>query len=68
MVIRRRPDAVLTIEARAAIRMIPWGPDTYRIIEGLNDNEWVRFTREGDEQVMLWEHRRFVRRAVEEGG
>jgi len=44
--------------------MVPWGPQTYRIIEGLNQNEWVRFVREGDLQVMVWEGRRFVRRPL----
>ncbi|PIU94690.1 MAG: hypothetical protein COS65_06320 [Armatimonadetes bacterium CG06_land_8_20_14_3_00_66_21] len=64
VMIRRNPDAVLTLEVRGAIRMVPWGPQTYRIIEGLNQNEWVRFVREGDLQVMVWEGRRFVRRPL----
>jgi CubicO group peptidase (beta-lactamase class C family) len=64
VMIRRNPDAVLTIEVRGAIRMVPWGPQTYRIIEGLNQNEWVRFVREGGQQAMVWEGRRFVRRPL----
>lgn len=67
VMIRRNADAVLTLEVRGAIRMVPWGQDTYRVIEGLNKDEWVRFIHEGDEQVMLWEHRRFVRTAMAGG-
>ena len=60
--VRLRPDAVLTLEVRGAVRLIPFGRDTFRVMEGTNKGEWVRFVRENDRQVMLWEHRRLVKR------
>jgi CubicO group peptidase (beta-lactamase class C family) len=62
VMVRRRPDAVLTIEVKGAVRMVPVSRHTYRIMEGSNKEEWVRFTEEDGEQVLLWEHRRLVRR------
>ncbi len=53
----RRPDAVLTIEVKGAVRMMPVSRHTYRIIEGRNEGE----------RVLLWEDRRSVRKAAEAG-
>ena len=60
--VRLRPDAVLTIEVRGAVRMVPVSRHTYRIIEGRNAGEWVRFVREDRQDVLLWEDRRLVRK------
>ncbi|MFQ5809134.1 MAG: serine hydrolase domain-containing protein [Armatimonadota bacterium] len=62
VMVRRRPDAVLTLEVKGAVRMVPVSRHTYRIVEGRNKGEWVRFVEEEGKQVLLWEHRRLVRK------
>ena len=60
--VRLRPDAVLTLEVKGAVRLLPIGPATFRVIEGTNKGEWVRFVVEDGREVMLWEHRRLTKR------
>jgi CubicO group peptidase (beta-lactamase class C family) len=62
VMVRRRPDAVLTIEVKGAVRMVPVSRHTYRIMEGSNKGEWVRFVEEDGQSILLWEHRRLVRK------
>ena len=61
--VRLRPDAVLTLEVKGAVRLLPIGPGTFRVMEGRNNGEWVRFVVEGDRETMLWEQRRLTKRA-----
>jgi CubicO group peptidase (beta-lactamase class C family) len=57
--IRRNEHAVLTLEVHGAVRMAPIGPATYRVTEGLNTGEWVRFVVESGKPVMIWESARW---------